>query len=197
MGMANPYIDRFFGLRAARDLLPFFIGSKKGSAKEITESFACYAAADYVGCDLQNSVVICPGDGASPRTAATFAFLTLSECHSIDPILNLDKYKEIEEYLGFKVRRLNIYKSNVEDVKIDCGGKKCIVVACHSHAKMEDMINCATNYEQMTFIALPCCNPINEKYFKKEFAKKTEYISYVDGHIWSPKRTFHIWKKMR
>src|SRR5687767_13024693 len=70
------YFDQLLSLRCVLDLLAHEVFP---NAKEITESLAAVRAAfKYSGLDSGDTSiqVVCVGDGATPRTAATFAFRT-------------------------------------------------------------------------------------------------------------------------
>lgn len=187
----NKYLNHFFSLKCARDLIIFFTGSKVSAAKEITESFAMfYAAKEFVGEDVMTSGVlddyhiVVVGDGGLPRTASTFSFLTKATVDTIDPQFSLVKYNKITKELGFKVRGLNLLKNKIENVKINCQNKKTLLLMPHSHADVYDSIKACKNYQSLGLISMPCCVKLPEQI--KKTSKK-----YEDQEVWSPKRTIY------
>lgn len=83
------YTDELLTLRSAPQLLALRLWP---NAKELTESFACFAAAreqlaDLFSPDDPSVTVVVVGDGLTPRTAALFAFRTRWKAISIDPLM--------------------------------------------------------------------------------------------------------------
>jgi hypothetical protein len=99
-------------------------------------------------------------------------------------------------YEKFKIvpKRLNVYRSMAKDVSIDCGRKPCIIVGCHSHASIPEMLAVPQNYTSLALIHLPCCVNIPQNYLEKDFVAKTQMKTYVDFNVWSQKRQFYIWR---
>ena len=109
------YLNEFFSLSCSRDLLEWEVFP---NFKEVTESFAAYRAVEkhlrhlpWCGLDDRGVTLLAVGDGASPRTATTFALRSAWDCHSVDPGL-----REKWERIG--VRRLTLHRQPIEEVTI-------------------------------------------------------------------------------
>lgn len=183
----NKYHKKFLESFASENVIGLF-SRYRGSAKEITESWAMLEAARNVT-NVCNSIVVVVGDGRSPRTAALFAYFTKAETISIDPDLNLNHWKdhcEKQRNMGFPVERISVIKDKIENVEIDCKGKQCVVVWPHSHAPMN--ATRLLNYKNRIDIAMPCCVdiPINWK--------NTPHKMYVDDNVESPHKKIYIWE---
>lgn len=188
----NKYLNHFFSLNCSRDLIPFFTGCQRNSAKEVTESFSCfYAAKKLIGEEVMESDsindyhIVVVGDGALPRTGATFSFLTKATVTSVDPIFNRNKLQSIEDWLTFPVNGLEVIKDKIENIKVNCRGKDTLLVMPHSHAKLDLSIAALTNYGKLGVVTMPCCVKIPEKF--KKLAQK-----YTDENVWSPKNKIYL-----
>ena len=171
------YMNRFFGLKCAPDLL---LTKVFPNAKEITESSGAFWAymehlKDDFPLDDEDIHIVCVGDGVTPRTATMFAFRTKFNCVSIDPALRTNAYG---------VDRLHCISKRVEEV--DLHYPKVIIVAVHSHAKMDATLDHITG-DKRAMIAIPCC----VKYDDIE-----PDVMYNDVGIWSTKNTIKIWKSI-
>lgn len=139
--------------------------------------------------NINTSVVIVVGDGASPRTGAIFAYYTKAEVTSIDPVFNIGHWCEHvakQTVMGFPPQRLSIFDKRIEDLKsLDCKNRQVIVVWPHSHACMN---NCKVhNYTKRVDIAMPCCVKIPSNWLFRP------HIVYEDKWVLSPHKTIHIW----
>ncbi|MDD4996375.1 MAG: hypothetical protein PHW15_02815 [Patescibacteria group bacterium] len=185
----NKYVKRFVESFASENIIGLF-SRYPNAYKEISESWALLEAAKkHVG-NINDSIVIVIGDGASPRTGAIFAYFTKANVFSIDPNFNILHW--IEHYdkqmkMGYTPQRLKLFKLKASEVKINCFNKQCIVIWPHSHAPMNDfnVLNALTRID----IALPCCIPIPNNWMT------IPHIVFDDINIISPKRTIHIWKE--
>jgi hypothetical protein len=96
------YMDEFIRLSCAPELLQLRVFP---DAKEISESMGALDAVRR-NCSFifnEDDLVICVGDGSTPRTATLFALMTNMQIVSIDPALrDLDKYKYIKIYNVFQ-----------------------------------------------------------------------------------------------
>lgn len=192
----HKYINHFFSLKCARDIMSLFIGSHTRAAKEVTESFAMYRAViDHLKINTGDYDVVCVvvGDGVTPRTASLFCHMTRWLVYSIDPEFNLKtigQYFQEKIRLGNKVKRLFIRKKKIEDLKIDCKGKRVVMVFPHSHAPLHESFTSVFNYSRLDAVALPCCFQIPFKY-------KSTARMYYDMNVWSPKNVMHVWENLR
>lgn len=172
------YIDEIMGCRCFPDLLELGIYP---NAKEITESMAAYSAARKYGkkyFDLKDPDVhmVAVADGASPRTAALFAFRSAWQCCSIDPNL-----RRKMRWNG--IYRLDLFNEKIEDVEDQHTGK-LVIAAVHSHAPLNVACEKLTADKRMV-IAIPCC--------VKQTRERPPDIEYVDKGIWSPENKVQIW----
>lgn len=195
------YLNHFFSLNCAPDILPFFTNNHRNAAKEVTESFAMWrAAVDILKLDPKgNTTVIVIGDGTRPRTAAVFSHLTQWDCVSVDPLMDLNWFTEYEkqrEKIGCPLVRLVPYRRKAMDFEVDCETARCLLVLPHSHASLTEALTSPINYSQLDVIAMPCCKNIEQKYLEKKFALEHNLFTYVDTNVWSPKNTVHIWRDM-
>lgn len=183
------YLDEFIGINCAPDLVALKVFP---NSKEVTESFAAFRAVAKGLCydhtvELSDpeTLVICVGDGSTPRTAATFAFRSRWTAWSVDPRANWTPKGPVLE-------RIKSFRCRIEDLVEDNSKfKQTIVVAVHSHAVLDVAVKHLqqTGHNVVAAIALPCCVP--QTLFGIE-----PTISYEDWGIWSPKRTVLIWKHL-
>lgn len=167
------YVNWFFSLRCAPDLMPFF-----PNAKEMTESFGAFAAAEkYVPMARDKGVVVCVGDGHTPRTAATFAFRTGWDCHSVDPVLRPKEWK---------AKRLVTHPLRIQEIDLafDCPTLICLV---HAHVALPICLD-HIHAPERHVVAIPCC--VNQV-----LPELPDY-HYIDDHIWSPKNETKVWLKV-
>lgn len=176
------YLDEFIGLSCSVDMLSMGLFP---NAKEITESFAAYRACRrFVPFELDdpNVNVVVVGDGSTPRTAATFAFRSRWMCHSIDPKLNKDKIPAWRAGIS----RLNCIPGLVQTTSFDFD--KLVIVAPHSHAPMNEVINRLKGKERHV-IVMPCCE-------RQDVGKVIPDHKYDDWGIQSPQRTVMVYNNV-
>jgi len=110
------YISEFLAtFKCAPELLELSLFNvSKDAAKELTEMMGCYNACRrlvfpfFSPKDRGISVVVV-GDGATPRAACIFAFLTLWNVYSIDPQMKSDVAS------WQKVKRLHVHRKRIQD----------------------------------------------------------------------------------
>ena len=176
------YLDELCRLSCAGDMMALDLFP---NAKEISESFAAHNA---VRKHLRGShsftdpalCVVAVGDGARPRTAATFAFRSRAECWSVDPALRPDMRKLR------RVLRLHVLKSRAEDVTLDLGTRPVVVVAVHSHATLAAARACVRTTGAVAVVAIACCVP--------QTLDRPPDVEYPDFGIMSPKRIVSVWR---
>ena len=178
------YLDEMFRLKCMADLLAWGVYP---NAKEFTESAAAYEAVkrewgpESFGEDV---VVLCVGDGSTPRTAALFACRTKWLSVSVDPQLSWSP-------LESKISRLLCLRHKVEALNTDeclshvCG-RELVVVAVHSHANLENV----ARFRPKLVVAIPCCVP-------QTYQGRPPDREYDDWGIHSPCRTVKIWRGTR
>ncbi len=119
LGIRLRYLDNLVNLHCASDLLALGLFP---DIKEVTESFAAYRAVlDFLtphGWRLGDPgvTVIAVGDGAAPRTAATFAHRSSWECISVDPRMKAAWLPG--GHRAARVQRLTCHRARIEDVEI-------------------------------------------------------------------------------
>lgn len=183
------YLNEFVGLKCAPELLELEVFP---NAKEITESFAAYRAVKRnLNLDLGDPrvLVVCVGDGSTPRTGATFAFMSKWTAVSIDPAMREHVVKKMNK----AVRRLLCVSGKIEDGLVHPSPHTfhTIVVVCvHSHAPFEATLEATkpdTSRGQIRhLVSLPCCT--------RTWLDREPDIQYDDWGIFSPERAVMIWK---
>lgn len=180
---AARYANELLALRCGPDLLALGVFP---DFKELTESFGMYrAVSDTLGRALLEQpgvALIAVGDGCTARTAATFAFRSQWTCYSVDPAARM-----LESYSS--VRRLVIVQERVERWTLPSGHARAVIVAVHSHARLDAAVKACAGAERVDIFALPCC-------VGQQLGRKPD-VERVDKSISSPKRTFVIWLDYR
>lgn len=176
------YVSEALALKCAPDLLSQGLWPERSALKEITESFAAFNAVrrhiPWVDLKDRETTLVVIGDGATPRTAATFALRSAWDCHSIDPALSKKE---------FAIRRLTVHRSKASDVRI--WAKQAIVVSVHSHASFEESVGCVEGAERMAYVAIPCC-------FAHTLAQRPPNVEYTDTGILAPDRRVYVWRAL-
>jgi hypothetical protein len=179
------YINEFIKLKSAPDMLAQKLFP---NVKEITESMGAYHAVRTIiqdTCNIklnQNGVVVvCPGDGVRPRTAALFSYRSAWDAISIDPLLRGD--------ITYNINRLTLYKKRMEDVELDLTSYLCtIIVLVHAHVKLPTVLQ-NIKAKTLHMVAIPCCVP--------QDIPNRPYIGYQDTGIWSERNTVKIWTNLK
>ncbi len=185
-------------MNCARDVMPFFIGCRKRSAKEVTESFGLLENARDAFGDLRDWVIISVGDGKRPRTGSAFRFATKAHwVHSIDPETDVTWFeKTLPEKFDVRPRSFSVHKNFAHELRgaINCEGKKTLVIQCHSHAATREALDVAFNYASLSLIEMPCCKKLDTRLFDKALVKEAGLETYSDGQILSGKNQIYIWR---
>ena len=180
----HQYLDEFLTLRCAPDMLDLQLFP---NAKEITESFSAYEAARtklfrHFQFGDPKVIMLSVGDGATPRTAATFAFRSRWQCHSIDPLLrNKSRFGRIDK---LTLHPKKIEECTREDFRIK-DDSTVVVAAVHSHATLDKVVATIGKVARLAIIAIPCCVTLTLKMPTVEV--------YQDPAIWSPHKTVLLW----
>lgn len=173
------YFDDFLRLKCAPDLLAWKVFP---NAKEITESMAAYAAVrKYGDLDLADPKVhvYCVGDGVTPRTGAVFAVRSAWTVDSIDPRMRNKNYED-------KILRLRTWAMPVEQMVPFGGDGPGVLVAVHSHAKLDACWHLLEGHSTRVVVSIPCCVP--------QTNHESPVVEYADWGIWSPHRLVKIWR---
>lgn len=178
------YLDEFFRLRCAPDILTKGIFCVNNPAKEISESMAVFnAVRKTVGDSVfhtPSNLLVSVGDGSTPRTAGLFAYRSKMTCVSIDPLAKK----------GWNVNRLSIIPKKIEDVTIGCDIPPWdyrILVACHSHAPLAIAVE---KFKPHLVVAMECCVPQDIG----ENVSISFFNEYHDWGVWSDKRHIKVWE---
>jgi len=183
--MSLRYLNEFSQTKCAADLLALKLFP---NVKEISESFGAYnAVRRHLWKTFQphnaDCHMVAVGDGVSPRTAATFAFRTAWQCHSVDPKLRGGKwYNPIRRN---KLQRVTLWTMPVEKMVSWKPVEHLVIVAVHSHADLREAVR-ALPAKHVGVVAIECCVP-------QELDRAPD-IQYEDFGILSPKRTVKVWK---
>lgn len=171
------YLDQYVSSRASADMQALGLFP---NAKEVTESFgALCAARQHSGWTEDDPVtVICPGDGKSPRTGATFAFFTPWTVWSVDPAVDPQASR------WMRVHRLSVLPLPVEDID-PIEADLALVVAVHSHADLNAAIG-KVRAREVRVIAIPCC--VEQTWGNRP------WMAYRDSAIWSDKNEVRVWR---
>ena len=204
------YLDEFLQLRCAPDIIEMGLFP---NAKEITESFAIWAAirrhifpqlsTSTSPVDNRQNAIIVVGDGMTPRTAALCAYLTkgLWQCFSIDPMLQYDTYTDMiflhrrstttadhcKEWTS--IRGLRMARAKIQAVSIQC--RQAIVVMMHAHVSIEDAIAAVDTSEGIVgIVTCPCCNWAA---VQETWLDQAPQQQYTDVKLLSAKNQMNVW----
>mmetsp|Transcript_47646 Transcript_47646/g.102014 ORF Transcript_47646/g.102014 Transcript_47646/m.102014 type:complete len:377 (-) Transcript_47646:412-1542(-) len=162
------------------------------NAKELTESFACFAAVrTHLGSVFKPTdpevTVLVVGDGMTPRTAALFAFRTSWRCVSVDPLLKEREGPETSPW-GESVERLTALRGMVEEMPI-LHSESVLIVMPHAHVGLEATLQRVRWRRHLGVLAMPCCN------FYKDLGlpDAKPHIEKEDPGIVSPHRLLRLW----
>lgn len=185
---AIKYINQYFRLNCSADMQAIRLFP---NVKEIQESFGTFNIVTEhimtmdpnITLDNPNINVYVIGDGVSPRTAATFNFLSKWKTFSIDPLMRTEKDWS-------SVNNLTVLKGTGEEcIEAIVEQKDYIfLVFPHSHIPELNSIYKHFKNQKVWIINLPCCKPNqgNGLPIKK-------FIGIVDTNINSPKNIFNIY----
>mmetsp|Transcript_23041 Transcript_23041/g.64835 ORF Transcript_23041/g.64835 Transcript_23041/m.64835 type:complete len:370 (-) Transcript_23041:55-1164(-) len=160
------------------------------NAKELSESFACFAAVRAHLGDLfrprdPEVTVLVVGDGATPRTAALFAFRTAWRCVSVDPLLEEPSGTTWSE----SIERLQIFSAKIEEVPA-VAAERLLLVLPHAHVGLAKALRAVRWRKALAAVAMPCCN-----YYKAlSLPDATPIFEQEDPGVVSPHRLLRIWR---
>jgi hypothetical protein len=129
------------------------------SAKELTESFSCFAA---VRAHLSNEfrpddpsvLLVCVGDGLTPRTAGLFCFRTKWKCISVDPLMRGPLgFHSDETRWSEHIERLTARRARLQDAAPEPAGKfvgeRVLLVLPHAHIGLDECLQCVRGSAQL------------------------------------------------
>lgn len=209
------YLNEFTKIAAAPDML---LQKLFPNAKEITESFGAYHAVrkhltGFIPLNAPDVHAWFIGDGSTPRTAATFAFRSAWQCHSLDPGLNPKwgtKSKKRSPQSGegeqpvqqawstrgvFRLRCWPIPVENLppEEITKETQEKpRGVIILVHAHVTLEQATApfIKAGLGHWPLIAMPCCVK------QRTLHERQPDHEYRDWGIWSPHNTIRIWKRI-
>jgi len=187
----SDHLDRFFCHTARARLVNLF-----PNAKEVTESVGAFHAVNQhlmIDRSDPNVTAIVVGDGHSPRTGALIALSTNWNVWSVDPVLKT-KYRGVSE-------RLTLIDAKIEDSPgWNLPGKRVVIVAVHSHARLQDAVRKVRACARLDAVSIPCCVKQHVMYLDSEgddtVVPVPPDVTYEDGAILSPERTVLVWKNI-
>jgi hypothetical protein len=192
VGYGRKYLDDLFKTRCGPDLL------QRGlfpNAKEWTESCgAWHAVWKMLGWNPgdMDTLVLVPGDGCSPRTAAMFTYRSAWRAISIDPRLR-DKWHGMRRITLNQDTVENVLQRALESGRVPSGHgliRRVLVAAVHSHAPLDKAVRLARLFypKKLAVVAIPCC--VHQK------LHVPPDIRYIDRNIWSPENEVLIWRNV-
>lgn len=176
------YLDEFLKLRCSTDLMRSGVFP---NVKEITESFAAFAAVrkygPLVGFDLfdSNVLLLAVGDGNTPRTGATFAMRSRWHCYSVDPRMK----NQVWAYDNTPISRLYSRKQTIESINFFA--ESAVIVCVHSHASLPASVK-AVSAKKKLVIAMQCCYDLS-------LPDVNPHWTYRDAGILSPEDLIKIY----
>jgi len=186
------YLNEFFALKCAPDIFYMF-----PNPKEVTESFGAFNAVkkhlkDFDPKDPRVGL-IAVGDGATPRTASTFAFRTQWDCLSIDPLLRTADCNTNFNRISYLPCKIEHSPSDVSKWICRSGCSKLIIACVHSHANLENVLRIVKSsgdvVERIAIVAIQCCVP-------QVLKNKEPDLEYRDWSILSPENLVKVWKSV-
>jgi len=172
------YLGEFITLKAAPDMIALGLFP---NGKEISESFGAFEAVRYrlqeFALTDPNVTVVCVGDGATPRTGATFAFRSAWKAISVDPVLRGGTRR------WAAIDRLTVMAERIQDVRISA--RRVVIVAVHSHVRLPECLP-SIDAGELAIVAVPCCVPLE--------LDRAPDLEYEDRAMLTPCRTVKIWR---
>jgi len=162
-------------------------------AKELTESFAAFAAVrehlkdsfPMHGEAAAGVTVVCVGDGVTPRTAALFAFRTKWRCIAIDPLMRVEG-----ESTGWHgVERLEVRRDRIQET-VKVKAPKILLVCVHAHVSLEACLAAVEWTAALGVVVMPCCN-----FYGKLRLLEEPQVSYEDPGVVSPHRLVRVYSR--
>lgn len=183
--MSTAHIDRFFAHNRRGELAPMF-----PNAKEVSESMGAFHAIVTHLCVTgalrradPSTVAIVVGDGHSPRTGALIAMSTAWSVVSIDPVMR-PRHTTAGPRKGL---RLTAIADRIENLQPRSFAGDVVIVAVHSHARMDDAVTFVAECRSLHAVAIPCCVP-------QTIAGAAPTTEYSDEAILSPERRVLVWR---
>jgi hypothetical protein len=176
--------------RCEKNLMPLF--GKNDPMKELQEtSVALYYIKSVLSHNKKyfemaspdNTVVICHGDGITPRTGAVFAYQFPEwQVYSVDPMMQ----KEYTKNNLFP--NLTCFNDYTQNVKFATKDKLVILVGVHSHADIKQLWETCSDAKARITYSNPCCGGFEWKPHDKE-----PYVNREETTICTVKNKIYVW----
>lgn len=195
-------INKFMGLTVANRLLALGVYP---NAKEISEAMSMWKVLEkenFFGLSRETSkvLVVCVGDGTTPRLGALAALCSSWDVISVDPRsdytwLNPGVIPRLECVRKAIENFSPLHDSPMTDLK---RYEAVLILACHAHVEPRDMLASVT-HPVRHLVCMPCC--VNQQVFVnsgwdgflEEVWPSSQYIDYGN---WSPKRLVKVWRNV-
>lgn len=184
------YTDELLGLKSAAQMLELRLFP---SAKELTESFACFnAAREHLSSvfrpDDPSVLAVVVGDGLTPRTAALFCFRTKWRCVSIDPLMRED------QPWSTRIERLTAVRAKLQDAAAgeSYAAERVLLILPHAHIGLDECMKYVDWQDALGAIVMPCCN-----WYMSAQRCGPPFHEADDFGIISPHRLMRVWKWLR
>ena len=195
-------INKFWGLSVARKLMDLKVFP---NVKEITEAMSMWRVLGkegFFGLNRQDRdvLVVCVGDGSTPRLAALAALSTNWDVLSVDPNLNPSwatrNGVERLQCIAKPIEEVSLSEVELCDLK---SYKAMIILACHAHVEPKAMLESLVYPCPRHLVCMPCCVE-QEVYAESGYDGFLERVwpssQYEDWGNWSPKRLVKVWKNV-
>jgi len=195
------YVDVVFGMKCFSELVRLQVYP---DAKEISEAYGALLGITHMlfpnlprrkAWRQKGVLILCVGDGSTPRCGALVAFLTRWKAITIDPCLK-------ERWIGENpegVRNLTGFSNTIEDwvdvASFDSNVEHLGLLCVHAHVRLRGKVsiqNLRKRYEfpRTLLLSIPCCGKFR---FQADMRTKPDR-EYEDPCIFSKHRKVRIWE---
>lgn len=170
--------------RADSRLLDLLTRKREQQAKEVSEAMATVEAVKRLTAkhNIDKCDVYVLGDGKEPIASAALAMHFPWNYRSIDPIAACESIRDIP--CGEGTAQIEIVRAMSQDVEVDSTAGFSLVIACHSHAPLQEFYDRVPRPKAC--VAIPCCSKYCEM-------RETPLYEYEDFEIYSPRRKVFIY----
>jgi hypothetical protein len=113
--------------------------------------------------DDPSVLLVCVGDGLTPRTAGLFCFRTKWKCISVDPLMRGPLgFHSDETRWSEHIERLTVRRARLQDAAPSPAGKwvgeRVLLVLPHAHIALDECLEYVRWSAQLGAVVMPCCN---------------------------------------
>ena len=113
--------------------------------------------------DDPSVLLVCVGDGLTPRTASLFCFRTKWKCISVDPLMRGPLgFHSDETRWSAHIERLTVRRARLQDAAPSPAGKwageRVLLVLPHAHIALDECLEYVSWSAQLGAVVMPCCN---------------------------------------